>query len=92
VNAWYAEITSQPVEILKETLRSMPDCGARPFTFPRQIEALFIWGSEDWITATPHRLSARDVLIHANHSAPQTSAHAVAESILSFLVEDQTYS
>jgi len=92
VDAWYAEITSQPVEILKETLRSMPDGGARPFIFPNQIQALFIWGHEDWITATPNRLSTRDVVIHANHSAPQTSAHAVTESILAFMLEDQTYS
>jgi pimeloyl-ACP methyl ester carboxylesterase len=92
VELWYAEITSQPVEILKKTLRSMPDGGACPFKLPNQIPVLFIWGSKDWITATPRRLSVRDVVIQANHSAPQTSAHTTAESILSFLGKDGRYS
>jgi pimeloyl-ACP methyl ester carboxylesterase len=84
VSAWYAEITSQPVDILKETLRSMPEEGARPFDLPAEIPALFVWGREDWISATPSKPSARDVIIQANHSMPQTSAREVAEVILRF--------
>ena len=86
VPAWYREITSQPVDVLKETLRSLPDGGARPFDLPADIPALFIWGREDWITVTPRRSSPRDVIIHANHSMPQTRAHEVAEILLPFLM------
>ncbi len=92
VDQWVAEISSQPVDILKETLRSLPDGGARPFAFPDQIPVLFIWGSKDWITATPRKPSSWDVVIPADHSAPQTSASAVAESILSFMLKDRGYS
>ena len=82
--AWYSEITSQPVDVLKTTLRSMPNGGARPFEIPDSIPALFVWGKEDLITATPGHPSARDVVIHANHSMPQTRAHEAAEILLSF--------
>jgi pimeloyl-ACP methyl ester carboxylesterase len=85
VPAWFAEITSQPVDILKATLRSLPDFGARPFDIPEGIPTIFIWGREDLITATPRKPSARDLLIHATHSAPQTSARDVEEVILPFL-------
>lgn len=85
LSAWFDEITSQPVDILKETLRSMPEGGARPFDVPAEIPALFVWGREDWITATPRKPSARDVLIHANHSMPQMKAREVADVVLPFL-------
>jgi pimeloyl-ACP methyl ester carboxylesterase len=85
VDAWHAEITSQPVEILKATLRSLPDGGARPFDIPAVIPSLFVWGYEDLITATPRIPSTRDVLIHATHSAPQTSPREVGEAVLAFL-------
>ena len=85
VAEWYAEISSQRLESLKDTLRSLPDGGARPFVLPDQISGLFIWGSKDWITANPHKPSARDVIIQGNHGAPQTSANAVAESILTHM-------
>lgn len=83
--AWFAEIASQPVDVLKTTLRSLPDFGARPFDLPAGIPALFIWGREDLISAAPRHPSARDVLIHGTHSAPQTSAQEVGEITLGFL-------
>jgi len=86
VDAWHAEIASQPVDILKATLRSMPDGGARPIAIPNQIPALFIWGREDLVTATPRQPSARDVIIHATHAAPQTSAREVADAVIPFLI------
>ncbi len=86
VPAWYAEIASQPVDILKATLRSLPDGGSRPIAFPDQISALFVWGREDLITATPRKPSARDVIIHATHAAPQTSARQVARVVIPFLL------
>lgn len=85
VDAWYREITSQPVDILKATLRSMTGGGACPFDIPNQIPTLFLWGREDLITATPRRPSSRDVVIHANHSMPQTRAEEVVEILLSFM-------
>jgi pimeloyl-ACP methyl ester carboxylesterase len=80
---WYAEIRSQPVKILKETLRSLPGGGAWPFSIP-DCPALFIWGSEDWVVDAP-RLTSHDRVIHAAHSAPQTEPQALAGIILPFL-------
>jgi pimeloyl-ACP methyl ester carboxylesterase len=85
VDAWTAEITSQPVNILKATLRSMPEGGVHPFKIPASIPALFVWGQEDLITAMPRHLSARDVVIHADHSMPQARANDVANVLLLFL-------
>lgn len=93
VPAWFAEIASQPVDVLKATLRSLPGFGARPFDIPAGIPALFVWGREDLITATPTpaechsapHCSLRDALIHATHSAPQTSPREVGEAVLEFL-------
>lgn len=84
--AWFDEITSQPVSILKETLRSMPEGGARKFELPN-LPSLFVWGRVDLIMDRPSRLSARDRLIHAGHSAPQTDAQEVGDVMLSFLVD-----
>ena len=87
VDSWLAEISSQPVEILKATLRSLPDFGARPFEVPNQIPALFIWGREDIITNTPRKPSECDRIIRATHAMPQTKAREVGEILLSFLKE-----
>jgi pimeloyl-ACP methyl ester carboxylesterase len=80
---WFAEISSQPVEIIKETLRSMPGGGGMPFSIP-DLPALFIWGSEDLLTDTP-RFTLRDRLIRAAHSAPQTDPVALAGILIPFL-------
>lgn len=85
VDKWYREISTQPMEILKETLRLLPEGGAHKFVVPDQIPALFIWGNRDWITANPHPPCGRDVIIEATHSAPQTSADEVAKNILTFI-------
>lgn len=83
--AWFDEITSQPVEVLKATLRSLPAGGARPFTLPG-LPTLFVWGRQDWITATPCRASARDAIIHATHAMPQTHAREAAAILIPFLL------
>jgi len=82
---WFAEIGSQPLGILKETLRSIPDGGVRPFSIPPH-RALFIWADEDRLMETP-RLSPRDRVIHGDHSAAQTAAQPLADLILPFLLE-----
>ncbi len=84
LDPWFDEITSQPVEVLKATLRTMPEGGARTFDLP-SLPSLFVWGSQDLIMDRPRRLSARDRLIPADHSAPQTVAREVAEVVLPFL-------
>lgn len=82
---WYAGITSPPVAILKETLRTLPGGGAAAFDLPEDRPVLFIWGRQDLITASPRWSHADHLVIHANRSAPQTSARAVADAILPFL-------
>jgi pimeloyl-ACP methyl ester carboxylesterase len=81
---WFEEITSQPVEILKETLRSMPKGGSRKFDLP-DLPCLFLWGTQDLIMDRPRRLSARDRLMRADHSAPQTDVGEIVETVLPFL-------
>jgi pimeloyl-ACP methyl ester carboxylesterase len=82
---WFAEISSQPTQVLKETLCSLPDSGRRPFCVPKHIPALFVWGSEDWIVKAPHRQTSQDCMIQATHSAPLTAPQQVFESIFPFL-------
>lgn len=83
-SAWYDEMISQPVWVLKETMRCLPEGGARRFSIPK-IPALFVWGAEDYISTAPKR-AARDVLIRADHSAPQTAAPEVLRVVLPFLL------
>lgn len=90
--AWHREISAQPLAILKETLRSMPGNGARGFQVPASVPALFLWGNEDWITKNPRSVTASDLIIHANHSAPQTSASEVAGCILDFMKNKGSHS
>ncbi len=81
---WFAEITSQPVSILKETLRTMPEGGGKKFDIPN-LPSLFVWGTQDLIMDRPRRLSPRDRLIRADHSAPQTDAKEIVDVVLPFL-------
>jgi pimeloyl-ACP methyl ester carboxylesterase len=84
--AWYREITSQRVDMLKETLRTIPRGGASHFRVPSQLPILFVWGSEDLITASPRKASAGHMLVRGGHSVPQTAAEEVAQGILPFLI------
>ena len=83
---WFAEISSQPIAILKETLRSLPEGGGKPFYRPGDLPTLFVWGHEDLITGAPRSQSLQNHIIHATHSAPQTNPQQVAEAVLSFLL------
>jgi pimeloyl-ACP methyl ester carboxylesterase len=49
------------------------------------MPSLFIWGTQDLISASPRKASARHRLINANHSAPVTEAEQVAEIAVPFL-------
>jgi pimeloyl-ACP methyl ester carboxylesterase len=82
---WFDEITSQPVDILKETLRLIPRGGAAEFQVPDDLPILFVWGKEDLLTAAPRKPVERNLLVRANHSAPETAAQEVAQVIVPFL-------
>jgi pimeloyl-ACP methyl ester carboxylesterase len=84
LSPWYEEITSQPVSILRETLRTIPEGGCKKFDIPN-LPSLFVWGTQDLIMDRPRRLSPRDRLIRADHSAPQTDAAEIVETVLPFL-------
>lgn len=86
--AWKQEIGSRDIEILKETLRSMPAQGAAPFRLP-DVPVVYLWGRSDLVTATPRRPGATDRLIPGSHSALVTHAEEVAGVIYSFLLEGE---
>lgn len=77
---WYARISGAPLEALKETIRSLPAFGSRPFEVP--VSAVFIWGDVDLVPRRPRRPQGGDRVIHANHAAPVLSAAQVAAAIL----------
>lgn len=83
---WSREISSQPVEIIKTSLRELPGMGRAPFNLPPK-PALFIWGKKDSVTQIPHPLRPVDSVIHANHSAPMLAAEEVARLVLQFTGE-----
>jgi pimeloyl-ACP methyl ester carboxylesterase len=84
---WFAEMGSQPAEILRETLRSLIVHDQRSFNIPPDLPAIFIWGKEDWIAPAPIKLSpSADYVIHANHSAPQTKSREIVDIALPFLL------
>lgn len=83
---WFAEISSQHIEVLKETLRSLSDGVGRSFCVPNSIPTLFVWGHEDLLTDAPHKQSPYDRIIHATHSAPQTATQKVSGVVISFLL------
>lgn len=85
-SGWFTEISSQPLDVLKETLRSLPEGGSRAISIPENIPVLFIWGSKDLITGKPPDRSQRDCTIPATHSAPQTAAHKIADLAMPFLL------
>jgi pimeloyl-ACP methyl ester carboxylesterase len=82
--SWMEEISSGTIGILKQTLRSLPLHGGKPFATP-PVPYLFIWGKNDLITASPRKPNAHDRLINADHSAPMTAADEIAELVIPFL-------
>jgi pimeloyl-ACP methyl ester carboxylesterase len=83
--AWMNEISSQPVEILKETLHTIPDHGARVFDIP-SVPYLFIWGRRDLITTSPRKPDLHQRFVDATHAAPVMNAEEVASVALPFLL------
>jgi pimeloyl-ACP methyl ester carboxylesterase len=82
---WFEEMTSQPMNILKETLRTIPGGGAPKFRLPADLPILFVWGRRDLITGSPRKAAGNNMIVRATHSAPETAAQEVAQVILPFL-------
>jgi pimeloyl-ACP methyl ester carboxylesterase len=85
---WSAEIGKQDVDILKRTLRDLPNAGRTLLEVA--TPALYVWGKDDLVPKLPHRrLRHQRVhshrLIRAGHSAPQLTAEEVAQASLPFL-------
>jgi pimeloyl-ACP methyl ester carboxylesterase len=84
---WFAEISSQPVDVLKMTLQSLLVQKGAPFNIPNHLPLCFIWGNEDLLAKPQYRfLSQQYRVLRAVHSAPQTAARQVSEVALPFLL------
>ena len=90
VHEWMSEISVQPPDTLKRMLLELPDKGRAPFMLPTSpaVPALFVWGSQDALTARPSSSRPNDVFIFANHGAPVLNPDGVVAAVLPFLKED----
>ncbi len=80
---WFDEISQNPRNVLKETLRMVAPFGTRPFDVPKS--ALHIWGRDDFVTQKPRKPGPHDFFIYANHAAPMLAADEVSELIIKLL-------
>ncbi len=80
---WFEEISQNPRNVLKETLRMISPTGTCPLEIP--MPASYIWGKDDFVTQRPRRPGPHDFLIHANHAAPVLAADEVSELIIELL-------
>lgn len=82
---WFAEISSQPVEILKKSLQSI--LIQKELNLPNDLPLCFIWGDKDLLAKPVYKfLSKQDHVIQSTHSAPQTAAIQISEIALPFLL------
>lgn len=83
VAEWTTEIGAQPVSVLKQILRDIPDEGSA--LLDPGVPSLHIWGRQDLITAPPSDLGDAHFYIDANHAAPVLAATDVADLAINFL-------
>jgi pimeloyl-ACP methyl ester carboxylesterase len=88
VYGWSSEIERQDIEILRRSLRELPDEGSNLLNLT--VPVLYLWGRLDVVTNVPLRRIRRQQphrhrLIRANHSAPELTAAQVAQAALPFL-------
>jgi pimeloyl-ACP methyl ester carboxylesterase len=76
---WQTEITSAPVEVLKETARLIIPVGAKPFFVP--IPFTLVWGDMDFIPSKPMKPRERDHFVHASHAAPILAPGKISEIV-----------
>lgn len=88
VQLWFDEISSQPLEVIKATMREIGSFGTGALKqIPRP--AKFIWGRQDVLAPCPRRLDATDVVIPGNHSVSMCASDEVARVALAFLTPEQ---
>lgn len=80
---WFEEMTGNPRNVLKETLRMISPIGTCPFDMPKP--ASYIWGKDDFVVEKPHKPCLRDYFVCANHAAPVLSADEVSMLIIKLL-------
>lgn len=84
---WFAEISSQPVEVLKKSLQSLVI--QKEMNILNDLPLCFIWGDKDLLAKPSYKfLSAQDHVIQSTHSAPQTAASQIAEVAIPFLLSN----
>ncbi len=81
---WTREIQSQPVQVIKASLRQLPDLDKQLIYLPSK-PVKFIWGEHDSIVRHPHIPGPADCFVPGNHSAPMLSAPQIAEVIRQFI-------
>lgn len=81
---WTKEIHGQPVQVIKQLLRDLPNSGRARFSLPEGVHSVFIWGAKDVIVSRPKRRRPNDVFVPAMHSAPQLAASAIASAVMAY--------
>ena len=85
---WYAEISSAPMRVLKETVWAMIPVAARPFSVP--VPFVTIWGDRDLVPMKPRTRGVPSAyFVHGQHAAPVQAAEEVARTILSLKWSDE---
>lgn len=85
---WFAEISSAPVGVLKDTIRAMDAVAGEPFSVP--VPHAMIWGDRDLVSLTPPRGGEHDHFVHGRHAAPMEAAVEIARIIVSLERENKT--
>jgi pimeloyl-ACP methyl ester carboxylesterase len=90
IGKWQSEISTCPVQILKETARMIIPMGTRSFSVP--VPFSLIWGDMDIVPIKPGKPGRHDYFVHTNHAAPMLVADKISEIIITFLkYHEETY-
>ncbi len=81
--AWYAEISSAPVRVLKDTLRAVASSSSGSFSPP--VPYAMIWGDRDLLSPGPRQPGQHDYFVHGRHAAAVESAEEIAVTVIRFL-------
>ncbi len=87
LEAWYAEIGSVPVEVLKETIRAVATATGSNFSVP--VPHVMIWGGRDLVPLRPRSPGENDYFVHGRHAAPLEAADEIAGVIIALHGENQ---
>lgn len=81
---WCDEIESQPVTIIKRTIRELPQGGRAPLDLD-DLPVRFIWGRTDGLSVAGLRPGPRDVILLGGHALPMKRPAKVAFVVKDFL-------